>query len=356
MVTTTTTTVVEYVVVLVAIILAADSPDHVWGSLGDRLPYYNRCLYDCIDRNCTTDDQLRVFADSQPNYMAWIGWDCRQECQHQCQWRTIDQWLGSPLYNGHRLPQFYGKWTFYRLFGIEEPASMICSVLNLVTNLYGWNQYRKSVANNDGGGGGDPHFTIQTVQAFLAVNAWFWSTIFHTRQTSISEKFDYFSAYSLVIYSLYALVIRVLMDSTCSSSGSIKGLPMIARHWSLIGWTVGLPFLSFFIYHCYYLYFIHFDYGYNVKVNVITGLFSSIGWLLWCYSNRRHQGNHIWKCILSIGLLNSLLLLELYDFPPVAFIFDAHSLWHLGTAPIPILWFSFLTDININNRFKSKIL
>ncbi|CAG2123147.1 unnamed protein product, partial [Medioppia subpectinata] len=144
---------------------------------------------------------LDEFAVRQPAYMSWIGWNCHRECEHYCQWMTISHLVSSPETSHHRLPQFYGKWTFFRFYGLEEPASVFFSLLNLLSNIYGWNEYRKSITT-------DPHFTIWTLQALLAINAWFWSTIFHIRQTLFTETFDYFCAYSVVIYSLFALTVR----------------------------------------------------------------------------------------------------------------------------------------------------
>ncbi|CAG2160189.1 unnamed protein product [Oppiella nova] len=288
----------------------------------------------CFETNCSTGDAVDQFRARQPSYMAWIGWDCHQECEHQCQWQTVNHLMVTGD-NSTRLPQFYGKWTFFRFYGIEEPASVLFSFLNLLSNIYGWNQYRKAIKS-------DPYFSVWTLQALLAINAWFWSTIFHTRQSSVTEKFDYFSAYSVVIYSLFALTVRFLDYLNISSKALLTQI------------GIGMPFLAFFTYHIHYLFYIHFDYGYNMKVNVCTGILSSTGWLLWCYLNR-HKGRHIWKCVFSIFLLNFLLLLEVYDFPPIAFIFDAHSLWHLGTVPLPVLWFSFLSDEANHSDMKSKL-
>jgi hypothetical protein len=36
--------------------------------------------------------------------------------------------------------------------------------------------------------------------------------------------------------------------------------------------------------------------------------------------------------------------LELGDFSPLLGHFDAHSLWHFGTAATTLLWYSFLVD------------
>ncbi|KAH0868097.1 hypothetical protein HID58_075119 [Brassica napus] len=38
------------------------------------------------------------------------------------------------------------------------------------------------------------------------------------------------------------------------------------------------------------------------------------------------------------------MLLEIYDFPPYEGYFDAHSIWHLATVPLTILWWSFIRD------------
>uniref|UniRef100_A0A0D3C4Q2 Post-GPI attachment to proteins factor 3 n=1 Tax=Brassica oleracea var. oleracea TaxID=109376 RepID=A0A0D3C4Q2_BRAOL len=38
------------------------------------------------------------------------------------------------------------------------------------------------------------------------------------------------------------------------------------------------------------------------------------------------------------------MLLEIYDFPPYGGYFDAHSIWHLVTVPLTILWWSFIRD------------
>ena len=40
--------------------------------------------------------------------------------------------------------------------------------------------------------------------------------------------------------------------------------------------------------------------------------------------------------------LQLLLGLELGDFPPILWTFDAHSLWHAGTAPLCLLWYRYV--------------
>ncbi|KFM58157.1 Post-GPI attachment to proteins factor 3, partial [Stegodyphus mimosarum] len=79
-----------------------------------------------------------------------------------------------------------------------------------------------------------------------------------------------------------------------------------------------------------------------MKANILIGLLNSCGWMMWCYKHRYKQ--YVWKCAVSVLAVNMLLLLELCDFPPWKFLIDAHALWHLGTIPVPLLWYSFLIE------------
>ena len=78
----------------------------------------------------------------------------------------------------------------------------------------------------------------------------------------------------------------------------------------------------------------------EVCSSFFPGVLNSIGWLLFC--SVRREGRH-WRelmpCAVSVLLVDCLMVLELLDFPPFLWTFDAHSLWHLGTAPIPFIWY-----------------
>ncbi|XP_055537140.1 post-GPI attachment to proteins factor 3 isoform X2 [Wyeomyia smithii] len=86
-----------------------------------------------------------------------------------------------------------------------------------------------------------------------------------------------------------------------------------------------------------------FDYAYNMKANIVTGMTGAAGWISWCFFQRRKR-RYVWKCFIFIVLATSSLLLEINDFPPILWTFDAHSIWHLITAPLTVLFYSFIID------------
>ena len=45
-------------------------------------------------------------------------------------WSTVDVFTG----HGLDVPQFHGKWPFLRVFGVQEPASVLFSLMNLLAN------------------------------------------------------------------------------------------------------------------------------------------------------------------------------------------------------------------------------
>ena len=60
-------------------------------------------------------------------------------------------------------------------------------------------------------------FNVWVLYSLTCVNAWFWSTVFHTRDIHFTEMMDYFSAFSIVLFSLLACLLRLLVGVTTSS-------------------------------------------------------------------------------------------------------------------------------------------
>jgi len=160
-------------------------------STGDQIPYYVDCLQYCFYFNCSSDSALNEFKSKQSVLLRLTGWNCEEECNYNCQWSTIDYLINEK--NITKLPQFYGKWTFKRFFGIQEPASAIFSLMNLIAYFIAWNHYASNAINLKFSKRTtssfkliefyqlcyDKEFILNTFNAIAALNAWFWSTIFH---------------------------------------------------------------------------------------------------------------------------------------------------------------------------------
>lgn len=96
--------------------------------------------------------------------------------------------------------------------------------------------------------------------------------------------------------------------------------------------------LFYFLNHFAFLSVGKFDYSYNMLANVITGIIGGVGWLAW-YALHRKKRPYAWKMLGFQILAGASLILELNDFPPILWTFDAHSLWHLSTVPLTILFY-----------------
>nr|XP_032807324.1 post-GPI attachment to proteins factor 3 [Petromyzon marinus] len=277
-------------------------------SLGDRQPHYAQCVKRCTRGNCT--------GHVRPFYMPYTGWLCEDECRYTCMWDTVALFLKE----GRSVPQFHGKWPFVRLLCIQEPLSALASLLNGLSYYAAMVMYRKKIPSTA------PIY--QTVIAFslIGMNTWLWSTVFHCKDTPWTEKMDYFSATSLILYSIYFCCIRTV-GQRHPGAASVFGAVLV----------------SFFAYHVWYMGFVRFDYGYNIIANATIGLVNLLWWLGWCLRSHRERP-YVWRCAFVVLCLHGLALLELLDFPPLLWTLDAHALWHIGTIPLPLVFYRFLIE------------
>lgn len=126
-------------------------------------------------------------------------------------------------------------------------------------------------------------------------------------------------------------------------------LRMICRRSLVLRGSIALASLLFFLNHFYYLSRDKFDYQYNMKINIVTGIIGGLGWLMW-YVISRKKKIYAWKVFIFQVLAGFSLILEVNDFPPLFYTFDAHSLWHLSTVPLTILFYNFVMDDCISLR------
>lgn len=79
---------------------------------------------------------------------------------------------------------------------------------------------------------------------------------------SLVQKMDYFSAFSVVLFSFYAVVVRFVNEQIGkSATGYTKNSLLL------------MPFLSYYLYHVYYLLNVRFDYAFNMKANLVAGIY-----------------------------------------------------------------------------------
>ncbi|XP_016057762.1 PREDICTED: post-GPI attachment to proteins factor 3 isoform X4 [Miniopterus natalensis] len=158
------------------LVLLAGAAALASGSLGDREPVYRDCVLRCEERNCS-GAALKHFRSHQPIYMSLAGWTCQDDCKYECMWVTV----GLYLQEGHKVPQFHGKWPFSRFLFFQEPASAVASFLNGLASLVMLCRYRTLVPSSS------PMYPTCMTFAWVSLNAWFWSTVFHTKETDLTE-------------------------------------------------------------------------------------------------------------------------------------------------------------------------
>ncbi|KAK2173892.1 hypothetical protein NP493_846g00029 [Ridgeia piscesae] len=282
-------------------------------SAGDGSWLFHRCMWDCNKQACRDETGFRSI---QPWYLRWLQWSCVDECDYHCMWHTVEEMLQ----HNRQVPQFHGKWPFVRFYGIQEPASVLFSILNGLPHIYMIFKFRQTISAST------PMYIVWHIYAMVGANTWFWSAVFHARDKPFTELMDYCCAFSIVLFSFCILWLRILGTENRLMVGAIS--------------TV---FLSLYVYHVRYLAQGRFDYGYNMKANIAIGLLNAACWLTWCFRRRREQP-YVWKAATVSLSLMLLISLELGDFPPYLWIFDAHSLWHAGTVWLPFLWYSFVID------------
>ncbi|EPY52414.1 GPI-phospholipase A2 activity regulator [Schizosaccharomyces cryophilus OY26] len=304
-----------------ALFLIASTLKCASASTGDSHPYYRTCLNNCINIDCNQNPSQNGML---PWYMRLLFWDCGSNCRYECQIDTEHYFA----MNGVPSQQYFGKWYFIRVCGIQEFFSVLFSIFNLIVHYDGYQRMRRCIPASH-------HSKSLCLKwALIGMNAWIWSSVFHIRDTPITEKLDYFSAGAFVLFGLYNSL--VLMFKLDLKQG---GKPITF----LLATLFSLAFLS----HISYLSFYTFDYDYNMKANLSIGLLSNFAWFYYSWKHR-NSGLHWTKWpALSVTALMLSASLELFDFSPIANLIDAHSLWHLATVPITYYIYSFVIKSSV---------
>lgn len=402
-----------WTMVVAPVLLLLAAAGTATASQGDRSPEYNNCVNSCNLDSClvppTWDDGVAHYT-RLPLVLRLTRWSCLDDCKYHCTHRvtneahervthireeskgeveaqaSVEGWsraeqrrrvdeivrlkLAALRPVQKEMVQYHGKWVFIRLFGAQEPLSVLFSLANFSIHLSALDTLRKQVPD------AFPLKLIYILHALLSCFAWLCSAVFHARDKALTERLDYFSAGAVVLGGLFYTVCRLWRFAPGSMAFKV-----LARTFGVL---YGL--------HVLYLSFGRFDYGYNMKINIFVGLLHSLLWLTYTVrpalfsqtaigegamgrfravthsssSSASHihsnggsppvpvstpvpvppsssrKGRRQLQKILAFLWLASCL--ELFDFPPIWRALDAHALWHAATVPLAGMWYSWLIE------------
>ncbi|KAL9939965.1 hypothetical protein V8E36_000670 [Tilletia maclaganii] len=279
-------------------------------SQGDRSPEFQTCLKSCVADNCGREviDDGVVLTRRLPLILRATFWSCQDNCKYHCTHAVTndayarvahireDAWTRArylPLggtgggetgaqpeertdsarraeYDRivqtelaqlrpvqKEMVQYYGKWVFIRVLGLQEPFSVLFSILNLREHLNAFYKLRRDVPD------AYPLKLVYILHSLISINAWTWSAVFHARDKPLTERLDYFSAASTLLSGLFFTICRLFR------------LEPDAPRFS----TLLRSFAFVFVLHCLYLSFGRFDYGYNVLACLFVAAVHELLWL-----------------------------------------------------------------------------
>ncbi|TIA88854.1 hypothetical protein E3P99_02376 [Wallemia hederae] len=246
-------------------------------------------------------------------------------------------WVRTPMH------QYYGKWPFYRFMGVQEPFSVLFSLLNLLAHRSGMRDVRVRLPTH-------PNYPSYIIFAAVNILAWLASSLFHTRDTPLTERLDYVCAGAAVTSGLNLAITRVFDVHWKKSSGILAAaylfhiLTVLSSQRIDYGWHMAIVIAAGMAHNAIWVWF---------------SLRDWVGKLLYAQSHinsRSHTHPAQYTPLLLVTLTTAALSLELLEFEPLFRAIDAHSLWHASTFPLAIHWYSWLiTDAEWSMSGKSAL-
>lgn len=251
--------------------------------------------------------------------------------------------------------QYYGKWPFTRMYGIQEPASTLFSLANALAHCFGYWNYLKIVKSS-----GRSHFMVRWIKANFIISflVWIFSSLFHARDTPFTEALDYNGASLMLFFSNAYTWIRIFNYNTKRNSSYVAC--MVICLWLLHVFSLqSMPSEIF--------------YPWNMFVCICVGVFFNLQWMFWLYktyySGKIRFAKNSYKMLNNVNfpffksgmginyyhrkraiLLFACLFyglasasLEIWDIPSysLGYLLDSHALWHLATVPMVLLLYQF---------------
>lgn len=287
------------------------------GSFGDQQKEYKKCLIHCGEAE-QCDKHYFPVRQSVVNKI--FGWTCPAECQYQCMW-TVEKKNRAA---GIRVFQYYGKWPFTRILGIQEPASVLFSLGNMAAHIYGYHHIYLSGLEDNKAADWFLH-GLTRANYYVSLNAWLWSAVFHSRDVYWTMLLDYSSAIALIFTSLATSICRAF---------NVRE----RRRQQAVIFAIGLYYCR----HVYYMTMVNFNFSWNMKIAVGAAGIYLVLFAAWSlahiyHGKRRHSQYALAACLCTLAACS----LEVSDFFPLLSLVDAHALWHASTIPIIFLWYRF---------------
>lgn len=275
-------------------------------SRGDRsIPFHN-CVDPCI----------ALCPPSSNSLNSLFTWSCSDNCIYDCVHSVSDARAAASL----PAQQFFGKWPLRRIASLQEPASVIFSLANLLPHLrwaFTWS-HRKYPRR-------------YLLLSLVGCNAWICSAIFHSRDRWYTERIDYAGAQLLLGFQLHFALFRTLNLVKASQVHNV-----IATIFVITIWITGANRAGIFSYKI--------KYSENIIFGIVLGVLTALTWVVFAILARKIQHPRPYTPLFLILYVFLASALELYEFPNGSLyrIFDAHSLWHFATIPISHWYYSFL--------------
>jgi len=345
----------------------------VMASTGDQLPRFTHCLQNCVtEMGCggpmSESTMVNLYSSelSNPEYslnpLASLFWNCQDDCSYRCQQIISDAREAS----NKAMVQFYGKWPFKRIFGIQEFYSVLFSLGNFYVNyrslftvLYQYNKNKKDP---------NPIYRQINYQYLLLILGslfgWTFSSIFHFRDNRFTETLDYFGAFAIILLNFNAISYRFL---------ELFNLPLVWQG----AWKIGLVLM--YLFHVTKMK-LNWDYNYNTTVNMLFGICAMVMWMVHSFNIFRlyrknyvvynnsiqllpfetrllHKLNYLFiskasiipliPIFLNIWLMGGIMF-EVVEFTPKYRLIDGHSIWHFFTIFPSIIWYDWnIWDIEL---------
>lgn len=277
---------------------------------------------DASYRSCTKNCNLLACNNTQKSKFGtgFPYWHCEDDCKYDCM-QNITAFRSK---NGFGPFKYYGHWPFLRLYGLEEPASVLFSILNSVPYILTLGRtligmlIKGNRVKDKNGVEMKTHFMHYwlVLYYFISINCWLSSAYYHARKTQSASLVDFASALLFLGYSLWLAIRRIW--GVCAD-----------------GRAVGLVFISGLILYSYQVKLMSaglVTFDRHMAVSISIAILNVLTWFFWVlFSSEKQEGNTNYRylCLLCQVWFSLAALLEVYDFPAIYGLFDAHSLWYV---------------------------